>query len=580
MGIARSVKSVVACGLMLCFIISAAYLAGCGRQITPADLVLLGGKIVTVDDSQPAAQAVAVRGDIIVAAGTDQEIRRYIARNTKVIDLDGALAIPGFIEGHAHLLSLGRAGMRLDLSAARRWEDIVAMVQDAVERVGPGEWIVGRGWHQEKWLEAPDPNVGGLPYHYALSRVSADNPVWLTHASGHSAIINAKAMELAAIARDTPDPEGGQIVRDPQGNPVGVVRETAVELLQTAYDKSIAERSPDQIKLERQKAIELAVQECLSKGITSFHDAGSSFETIELYKEMAERGELGMRLWVMVSDSTCQLRRRLSDYPLIGYRDHRLTVRAIKCYMDGALGSHGAWLLEPYADLPSSTGLNTTPIEEIIEIAEIAIDHGFQLCTHAIGDRANRVTLDTYEKAFGMRPGQTDLRWRIEHAQHLHPDDIPRFGQLGVMAAMQGVHCTSDGPWVPKRIGLKRAQEGAYVWRKLLHSGAVIANGTDAPVEDIDPIANFYASVTRRLHDGLLFFPDQCMTRDEALRSCTINCAFAAFEEDIKGSLVPGKLADITVLSKDIMSIPAEEIKKTRVLYTIVGGKIMYQQTP
>jgi predicted amidohydrolase YtcJ len=366
-------------------------------------------------------------------------------------------------------------------------------------------------------------------------------------------------------------------VRDPEGNPIGVVLETAEEPVQTAYDRSVAERSPDQIKSERRKAIGLAIQECLSKGITSFHDAGSSFETIELFKEMADRDELGIRLWVMISDSNHIVRRKLSDYPLIDYEDHRLTVRAIKRYMDGALGSHGAWLLEPYADLPGSNGLNTTPIEEIRESAGIAIKHGFQLCIHAIGDRANRAVLDMYEDVFRTHPERTDLRWRIEHAQHLHPDDIPRFGQLEVIAAMQGVHCTSDGPWVTKRIGLRRAQEGAYVWRKLLQTAAVIANGTDAPVEDVDPIANIYASVTRRLHDGTEFFPDQCMTREEALLSYTINCAFAAFEEDTKGSLSPGKLADITVLSKDIMTIPEEEILQTRVIYTIVGGEIMYQ---
>jgi predicted amidohydrolase YtcJ len=525
----------------------------------------------------PVAQALAVRDGLIIAAGSDPQILRYIGEKTEVIDLDGRLAIPGFIEGHAHLLSLGRSRMRLDLSTARTWEEIVAMVQYAAESVGPEEWILGRGWHQEKWIETPKPNVDGLPYHYALSQVSDDNPVWLTHASGHSPIVNPKAMELAGITRDTPDPEGGQIVRDPEGNPIGVVLETAEELLQTTYDSSVAGRSPDQIRSERWKAIGLAIQECLSKGITSFHDAGSSFETIELFKEMADRGELGIRLWVMISDSNYIVRGKLSDYPLIDYGDHKLTVRAIKRHIDGALGSHGAWLLEPYADLPSSSGLNTTSIEEIRESADIAENHGFQLCTHAIGDRANRVMLDIYEDVFRTHPEQTNLRWRIEHAQHLHPEDIPRFGQLSVIAAMQGVHCTSDGPWVAKRIGFRRAQEGAYVWSKLLQSGAVIANGTDAPVENVDPIANIYASITRRLHDGSQFFPDQCLTREEALRSYTINCAFAAFEEDTKGSLSPGKLADITVLSKDIMIVPEEEILKTRVDYTIVGGKIMYQ---
>jgi predicted amidohydrolase YtcJ len=268
----------------------------------------------------------------------------------------------------------------------------------------------------------------------------------------------------------------------------------------------------------------------------------------------------------------------LPEYKIIGLGDNHLTVRAIKRIIDGALGSHGAWLLEPYTDMPASMGLNTEPLEEMKETARLAIEHGFQFCTHAIGDRANRETLDIYEEAFAAFPDKHDLRWRIEHAQHLHPADIPRFAELGVIASMQGCHCTSDGPWVPRRIGDKRAEEGAYVWRKLLQSGAIICNGTDAPVENVDPLANFYSSVTRQLPDGSQFYPDQCMTRAEALRSYTINAAYAAFEEEIKGSLSVGKLADITVLSQDILTVPAAEILDTEVLYTIVGGEIKYQR--
>jgi len=234
--------------------------------------------------------------------------------------------------------------------------------------------------------------------------------------------------------------------------------------------------------------------------------------------------------------------------------------------------------LESYEDLPSSVGLNTTPLEEIKEAAQIAMENSFQVCVHAIGDRANRETLDIFEGAFKAHPDKLDLRWRIEHSQHLHPDDIPRFGKLGVIASMQGIHCTSDGPWVIKRLGEKRAEEGAYVWQKLMKSGGIICNGTDVPVENIDPIACFYATVTRKLKDGTVFYPDQRMSREDALRSYTLDCAYAAFEEDIKGSLTPGKLADITILSQDIMAIPEDEILNTEVLYTIVGGKVMYQK--
>lgn len=324
--------------------------------------------------------------------------------------------------------------------------------------------------------------------------------------------------------------------------------------------------------------IELASQECLSKGVTSFHDAGSSFETIDLFKEFAQEGKLGIRLWVMIREGNESLKKSLAEYKIIRFGQSHITVRAIKRGIDGALGAHGAWLLEPYSDLPTSSGLNTTPVEVIKETARIAMENGFQLCVHAIGDRANRETLDIYEEAFKAYPDKKDLRWRIEHAQHLNPADTPRFGKLSVTAAMQGIHCTSDGPWVIKKLGPKRAEEGAYVWQKLMKSGALICNGTDAPVEDVDPIACFYATVTRKMKDGALFYPDQKMSREEALRSYTYNCAYAAFEEDILGSLKPGKLADITILSKDIMTIPDDEILTAEVLYTIVGGKVLYQK--
>jgi predicted amidohydrolase YtcJ len=324
--------------------------------------------------------------------------------------------------------------------------------------------------------------------------------------------------------------------------------------------------------------IELAVEECLSKGVTSFFDASSSFETIDLFKEFAQEGKLGIRLWVMISEGNESLKKRLNEYKIIRMGQSHLTVRAIKRFMDGALGAHGAWLLEPYADLPTSSGLNTTPVEVIKETARIAIENGFQLCIHAIGDRANREVLNIYEEAFKAHPDKKDLRWRIEHAQHLNAADIPRFGKLGVIAAMQGIHCTSDGPWVIKRLGPKRAEEGAYVWQKLMKTGAIICNGTDAPVEDVNPIACFYATVTRKMKDGALFYPDQKMSREEALRSYTYNGAYSGFEEDILGSLKPGKLADITVLSKDIMTIPDDELLSAQVLYTIVGGRVLYQK--
>ncbi len=550
---------------------------GCAKK-EPADLVLKNGKIVTVDESVPEAQAVAVRGDVIVAVGSDKMIESYIGEATQVVNLNGKLAIPGFIDSHGHFTSIGQSKMQLNFMDVKNWDEIIAMVEEAVKNGQPGEWILGRGWHQEKWDKTPEPNVDGLPYHYELSKVSPDNPVWLNHASGHSAFANAKAMELGGITKDTPDPPGGEIVRDPDGNPIGIFRETAQGLVGKAISHYMDERTSDQIDAEQRKIVELADEECLSKGITCFHDAGSSFGTIDLFKEFVEQGKLGLRLYVMASASNDQLKERLSEYRIIGMGNNHLTVRSIKRLIDGALGAHGAWLLEPYTDLPSSTGLNTTPVDFIRETAKIAIENAFQLNIHAIGDRANREVLNIYEEAFKAHPEKKDLRWRIEHSQHLHLDDIPRFGQLGVIASMQGGHCTSDGPWVLKRLGEKRAEEGAYVWQKLMKTGAVICNGTDAPVEDVDPIACYYATVSRKTWDGSVFYPDQRMNRMEALRSYTINGAYASFQEDILGSLTVGKLADIAVLSKDIMTIAEEEIPTAEVLYTIVGGKIAYQK--
>jgi len=544
----------------------------------PADLVLRGAKIVTVDEAKPEAEALAVRGDKIVAVGSDKEIEGYVGDSTEVIDLGGKLAIPGFIDSHLHFTSIGQAKMALDLMHVKNWDEIVNMVAEAVQKAQPGEWILGRGWHQEKWDATPEPNVDGLPLHDELSKISPDNPVLLTHASGHSSLANAKAMDLAGITGSTEAPPGGEIVKDAGGNPIGAFRETAQWPLREAYYTDHEKLTPEQKETEQRYIIELADKECLSKGLTSVHDAGSSFETIDLFKEFVRNGKLGVRLYVMIREDNSQLQKKLPDYKIIGMGNNHLTVRSIKRLIDGALGPHGAWLLEPYESLPTSTGLNTTPVDVIRETAKIAIANDFQLCVHAIGDRGNREVLNIFEETFTEHPDKTDLRWRDEHSQHLHPSDIPRFGQLHVIASMQGIHCTSDGPWVWKRLGEKRAEEGAYVWRKLMDTGAIICNGTDAPVEDVAPIPSFYASVSRKLKDGRVFYPDQRMTREEALQSYTINGAYAAFQEDILGSLTLGKLADIVVLSKDILTVPEDEILKTEVLYTIVGGKVLYKK--
>jgi predicted amidohydrolase YtcJ len=547
----------------------------CAPKPQPADLVLRGGKIVTLEESQPAAEALAARDGRIVFVGSDEDAAAWVGEGTEVIQLEGRLAVPGFIEGHGHFFGLGESKLQLDLTTARDWESIVALVAAAAATSAEGQWILGRGWHQSKWDRPPEPEVQGLPVHASLSAVSPRNPVLLTHASGHAVFVNAKALEVAGIGRDTADPPGGEVVKDERGEPTGMLRETAEDLVSPALA-----RDRDALEWNAAKrVVELAGQECLAKGITSFQDAGSSVELIDVYRRLAGEGSLPVRLWVMARDDNEALRSKLAQQRVVGYAGDFLTVRGIKKSIDGALGAHGAWLLEPYVDAPGTSGLNTTPIEEIEEAARLALEHDYQLCVHAIGDRANRETLDLFERAFqSAGVDGRSLRWRIEHAQHLDPADVPRFAQLGVIASMQGVHATSDGPWVPTRIGDERARAGAYVWRKLLDSGALVTNGTDAPVEDVDPLASFRASVTRRMPDGRAFYPEQAMTRLEALESYTIAAARAAFEEEEKGTLTVGKLADVTVLSHDILTVPDDELASAQVLYTILGGKVKYRR--
>ncbi|HET9948652.1 MAG TPA: amidohydrolase [Longimicrobiales bacterium] len=556
----------------------AALVAPRGAAAQAADLVLRNGKIVTVDAARPEAQALAVRGDRIVAVGSDAEIAKLVGPRTRVIDLRGRLAVPGFIESHGHFMGLGQALMELDLTKARTWDDIVALVKDAAAKAQPGEWIVGRGWHQEKWDRPPQPNVEGLPYHTGLSAVSPNNPVALEHASGHAMFVNAKAMELAGIGSSTPSPAGGEIVRDAKGVAIGMLRDNAMDLVGRAMRQSEGARTPAQVEAHMRRQVELAAADALKKGITSFQDQGESFATIAFYQKLADEGKLPIRLYAMVEATPPEtLAVYMPRYRMVGYGHDHLTVRAIgELSSDGALGTHSAWFLEPFTDLPTSTGLNVVKMADIRAMAEVALKNGYQVAVHAIGDRANRETLDLFEALQKEHPEAKDARWRIEHAQHLSPSDIPRFAKLGVIASMQGIHACSDGPYVVKRLGEARAKAGAYVWRSLLESGAVIANGTDVPVEDEDPIANFGCSVSRRLRDGSTFYPAQVMTRAEALRSYTRDAAFAAFEEDRKGTLTPGKLADIVVLSRDIMTIPADQIAGTRVEYTIVGGKVLW----
>jgi hypothetical protein len=552
--------------------------AGCGPHIDPADLVLTNGHVATVDAARPAAEGVAVRGGKIVAVGSVADIKAYIGQKTEVIDLNGRFATAAFNDAHAHFQGVGEAKLELQLAKARNWEEIVAMVADAAKRAKPGEWILGHGWHQEKWDHRPADAVEGFPTGNDLSRVAPDNPVLLTHASGHAIVVNAKAMELAGVTRRTPNPPGGAIMKDKAGKPTGVFEERASGLVEKALAADLSRRTPEQAEADATRVVETANHEFITKGIVSVTDAGVGFDTVELYKRLAGQGKLNVRLYVMVNEPSARLEGNLAKYRMIDAYDSHLTVRSIKRLMDGALGSRTAWLLAPYTDMPKETGINTVTADEMKATAKLAIDNDFQLNTHAIGDRANREVLNLYEETFKANPGKKDLRWRVEHAQHINAADIPRFGALGVIPSMQGIHCTSDAPYVLARLGAARAEEGAYVWQKLMKAGAVIPNGTDAPVEEVDPLPGYYALTTRKEKNGDVFFGDQRMTRDEALRAYTLNGAYAAFQEQTRGSLTPGKLADIVVLSSDITTVPEDQIQKAEVLYTIVGGKVVYKK--
>lgn len=547
-------------------------------DVAPADLVLRGGKVATVDPDLGHAEAIAVNGYQVTAVGSDAEISAYIGPDTEVIELNGRFAMPGFIEGHGHYMGLGRSKQILDLRNVENWNEIVTMVSGAVDKAQPGEWIFGRGWHQDKWDSVPEDAVDGVPRNDSLNAVSPDNPVSLGHASGHAGYFNDAALAAAGIDEDTPDPPGGTIVRTPDGRATGLMRETAQRLLSEAIGIYQGRLTPEEMEQVDRERVMLAADEALRHGVTSFQDAGTSFEGIEFFKKLEEEGNLPIRLYVMVRRESNEIMdEALPQYLMLPEGNDFLTVRSIKRQIDGALGAHGAWLLEPYEDLTETDGLVLETVEDIERTAEIAVKHGFQVNTHAIGDRGVREVLDLYERAWEtMGVEGNGLRWRIEHSQHIDPVDVPRFGGLGVVASVQAIHGTSDGPWIPTRLGDERAKATSQPWRHLFETGALVTNGTDVPVEPIDAIASYYASVSRMMINGERFYPEHAMTREEALQTYTINNAIAAFEEDVKGSLTPGKYADIVVLSQDLLTIEEDLIPDTTVDYTIVGGEVKY----
>jgi predicted amidohydrolase YtcJ len=535
-----------------------------------ADLVLVNGKIYTVDNARPVVSALAVRGGRILFVGSNAEARVLANRSTRVIDLKGATVVPGIVDAHAHLVGLGITLARVNLAGSTSYDEVIERVKAFSKDVKPGGWILGRGWDQTRWTNKE------FPTHEALSRAFPDNPVVLTRIDGHALLANAKAMEIARVSAGTTDPEGGRILRLPSGAPAGVFVDKAQGLIGRAI--------PGPTRADTRKAILAAIAECNRWGLTGVHDAGEDAETIGIYEELAKAGSYNLRNYVMLSDpgepgSPAALRNPyLRRGPQSALYDGHLWVRAIKLYADGALGSRGAALLAPYADEPTNSGLLVSRPEHLRAWAEAGLRSGFQVNVHAIGDRGNRMVLDAFESALRVVP-KANHRFRIEHAQVLSPADIPRFAALGVIPSMQPTHQTSDMRWAEARVGPQRIR-GAYAWRSLLNTGVVIPSGTDFPVEEVNPLLTFHAAVTRQDPANSPaggWYPEQKMTREEALQSMTIWPAYAGFQESVLGSLTPGKYADFVVLDRDIMRIPDTGIVDTRVISTWIGGKRVYE---
>ena len=535
-----------------------------------ADLVLTNGRIYTVDDTRPMVSALAVRGGRVLFAGSDAEARALATPSTQVIDLHGATVVPGFVDAHAHLLGLGNMLRRVNLAGSSSYDEVIARVKAFAKDVRPGEWILGRGWDQNRWTPKE------FPTQDALSRAFPNNPVVLKRVDGHALLANAKALERARVTAATADPAGGRIIRTASGAPAGVFVDNAQSLVERAV--------PSPTREDTRKAILAAITEANRWGLTGVHDAGEDAETIGIYEALAKAGDYHLRNYVMLSDpgdpgSDATLRNPyIQRGPQSALYDGHLWIRALKLYADGALGSRGAALLAPYSDEPSNSGLLVSRPEHIRAWADTALRRGFQVNVHAIGDRGNRIVLDAFDSALKKFP-KADHRFRIEHAQVVSPEDIPRFAKLGVIPSMQATHQTSDMRWAEARVGPQRIR-GAYAWRSLLNTGVIIPNGTDFPVEEVNPLLTFHAAITRqdpanRPAGG--WYPEQKMTREEALQSMTIWPAYAGFQETILGSLTPGKYADFVVLTRDIMHVPDTEILDTRVSSTWIGGKRVYE---
>ncbi len=531
----------------------------------PADLIVTNARVYTADDTRPLVEAFAVRDGRIVFVGSQREAALLKGGATQVLDAAGRTIIPGMVDAHAHLAGLALKMRAVDLVGSRSLDEVIARVVERAKTLPKGTWITGRGWDQNAWADTR------FPSHEALSAALPDHPVLLTRVDGHAGYANAAAMRLAGLTRATKDPDGGKILKDAQGNPTGVLIDRAQGI--------VGAKVPNFSRDEMRSALKEAIARMHSLGLVGMHDAGASRANIDLFEDMAQKQELNLRLYVMVGDDSAALRHYFGLGPRSSLYNGQVWVRAVKLYADGAMGSRGAALLEPYSDDPNNTGLLLSAPQHIQDVAEAGLKAGFQINTHAIGDRGNRMVLDAYEKALGTVP-RGDHRFRVEHAQILHHDDIPRFAQLGVIPSMQASHQTSDMYWIAKRIGPSRLY-GAYAWQALLQTGVVIPNGSDFPVEEVNPLISFHAAIARqdaRDWPAGGWFPEQKMSREDALRSMTIWPAYSGFQEKELGSITAGKYADFVMLDQDIMRVPVEMVLKTKVMATYVGGKAVFER--
>ena len=554
--------------LILSLLLSFAFVPSAPNPAS-ADLVFINGNVYTVDEKRPHAEAIAVKGDRIVYVGSNSDAKKFQDTNTRVVDLHGATVVPGMTDAHYHFIGVGQREMNLNLEGITNLEDFLAKVKQRVDQAKPGEWVTGRGWIETFWK----PPV--FPTRWDLDKISPNNPMILGRADGHGAVANSAALKIGAVTKDTKDPFGGQILRDKQtGEPTGMLLDNAQSFVRSHV--------PDTTEADIEQAMILANNRSIQLGLTQIQDPGGSYRDVDLYKKLYGEGKLKLRIYKAVSGPGEEAQRLLREGPIIEAFGDRFNLRTIKVVSDGALGSRGAALLAPYSDMPDSKGFLRVKDEELAPMLREALQKGIQVQTHAIGDYANRFILDEYEKALNAVPKSqrkiAEPRWRDEHSQIVNPVDIPRFAKLGIIPSMQASHAIGDLHFAPSRLGMERLQ-GAYAWNSLLKTGVVIPGGSDAPVERGEPMIEFYAAVARkdiRGYSGEGWHPEEKITREQALKTLTIWPAYAAFEENLRGSIQVGKLADLTVLSADIMKIPELEILKTHCLMTAIGGEIVY----